>query len=242
MMKRIVLVTDRRLADPRTLIERLGEAAAAGVDAIQIREKDLEAAELLDLTRAAVAECRHHGCRIFVNGRFDVALEAGADGVHLPADGLRVADVRRHTGARLILGVSTHSLEEARAAQEEGADYVFLGPVFQTPSKRDAVPLGADGLAAAARALTVPVYGIGGIDHGSAAALAALPIAGVAVIRAVLAAPDIAAAVGGLRAALTNGDSETQVSDIVPGEPDDEDDEPGGEDPDESSDDEEVPS
>lgn len=202
MNRQIFLVTDRGACAGRPMMSLLAEAASAGVERIQVREKDLAGGALYELVCEVVRVCRPAGCRVFVNGRVDVALAAGADGVHLPSEGLTVAQARSACGGRLEIGVSTHSILQARAAREAGADYICFGPVFDTPSKRAyGPPLGRELLERAVKELTVPVYAIGGIDGGTLPLIADLPIAGVAVIRAILSSASIAGAVGSLRAA-----------------------------------------
>jgi thiamine-phosphate pyrophosphorylase len=138
-----------------------------------------------------------------VNDRLDVALAARAAGVHLPAAGLPIALVRRHAGTRFLVGRSVHSAAEAREAEKAGADYLVCSPVFETPGKAAfGDPLGPETVGRVAAAARIPVWAIGGIDAGNAATIAGLPIAGVAVIRAIAAAPDPEAAARALRAAL----------------------------------------
>jgi len=183
----------------------LRAAVAGGLDLIQVREKDLDAAQILALARGAVeiAKGGPGRCRVVVNDRLDVALAARAAGVHLPAEGFPVADVRRVTGTRLLVGRSIHSLAEGREAARSGADYVIFGPVFETPGKAAYGPAqGAPALRKVAESVRVPVWAIGGITPESAGALRGIPIAGVAAIRAIASADDPAAAVRALRAAL----------------------------------------
>jgi thiamine-phosphate pyrophosphorylase len=227
-VNRLALVTGRTLRPDRPLLELVAEAAASGVDMVQIREKDLADADLLALVRRAVELCRPHGCRVFVNGRFDVALEAGADGVHLPSNGVSPGRVRAAAGRTLEIGMSVHSLEEARQAGRAGADFVFLGPVFPTPSKEGmGRPLGVEELAKAAALLDIPVWAIGGIDASTAETLAGIPIAGVAVMRALLLAPTLSAAVGELRERLAGEPGPATDMVIEEGEESDGGDEPG---------------
>src|SRR4029453_11003593 len=130
----------------------------------------------------------------------DVALAAGAAGVHLPAAGVGPAGVRRRWGSRLSIGVSTHSLAEAVAAMNEGVDFITFGPVFDTESKRQyGPPVGMGMLKEVVRAVTLPVFAIGGGNRRTAPQLKGLPIAGIAVISSVLTATDPAAAVDELR-------------------------------------------
>ena len=166
---------------------------------MQLREKDLDGAALLLLGASLRAVTARAGVPLLVNDRVDVALAVGADGVHLPADGLRVAEVRRLWPAALV-GASTHSEAELERAAEDGADFAVLGPVFDTPSKRAfGSPLGLEGFAArsrkiAARWPSLPVFALGGVDAARAPLLRAAGAAGVGCISAVLAADDPGAA------------------------------------------------
>jgi len=162
------------------------ELADAGVPSLQVREKDLEDRDLTGLTRIARAALVPPAV-LLVNGRLDVAAATGADGVHLPADGLPTREVRRALGPGRLVGRSTHSLDEIRRARDDGADYVLFGPVHATPSKAGRLaPRGISSLAEAAR-IGMPVLALGGIDSPSRAqeALAA-GAHGVAGIRAFL--------------------------------------------------------
>jgi thiamine-phosphate pyrophosphorylase len=154
--------------------------AAAGLDGVQLREKELSDRALLDLAAAARAALPPP-TRLLVNGRADVALAAGADGVHLPADGIPAGALRRRFGASLLIGVSAHRLEEVEEARRGGADYVLFGPVYPTPSKPGAPALGLQALASAAR-LGIPVYALGGVTLERFAEVAAAGAAGAAGI------------------------------------------------------------
>src|SRR4051812_24908172 len=167
-------VTDRRQGD---LLANVVRAVAGGVDMIQVREKDLAALELLDLVchvRDAAAGSR---TKVLVNGRLDVALIAGIDGVHLPGDGLPAAQVRPHVRT---LGVSCHSTEEATRAERDGVDYVIFGPVFETPGKK---AVGIDALRRVAQAVKIPVLAIGGITSENTLAVLEAGASGIAAIR-----------------------------------------------------------
>lgn len=173
---------------PRSLwlLPRIHQAAEQGVDFIQIREKDLSGRELFELTRAAVALVRRiPGCstRILVNERTDVALAAGAHGVHLPSSAMPVERVRALVPPGFLVARSCHHAEEVRQAASEGADFCVLGPVFFTPSKAGmGEPIGLDGLAAA-RGIGIPVLALGGIGLENAAACLHHGAAGIAAIR-----------------------------------------------------------
>jgi thiamine-phosphate pyrophosphorylase len=192
----LTLVTDRRRA-AAGLAGLAAEADRAGIDLVQVREKDLEGRALAALVGAIVAAAPR--VRVLVNGRPDVAVAMGAAGVHLPEAGLPVADVRRAFGG-LLIGASCHSLEAARRADGDGADFVVVGPVFPTPGKEERT-LGLDGLASIASAVAVPVHAIGGLGPHNVRAVAAAGARGMAAIRAFTDAP-VGEVVDALRRAL----------------------------------------
>ncbi len=186
----------------------MAAAVRAGVDWVQIRERELEAGALLAhaeaVTQAARAGARARGgrVRLIVNRRVDVALAIGADGVHLGFDAMDVAAARRLLGPDALVGVSCHSADEVRAAR--GASYAQLAPIFAPFSKvASRPPLGLAALRAAAGG--PPVLAQGGIDAAGAAAATAAGAAGVAVTGAILLAPDPAQAAATLRSALDSG-------------------------------------
>lgn len=189
---RLYLVTDRRAVAGRSLPEAVAaalRAAGALAVAVQLREKDLPAAEQLALARALRAVTSHFGAALYVNDRVDVALAARADGVHLPVEGLAVADVRRLAPA-LGIGVSTHRAAEVASAAASGADFAVFGPVFETPSKRVfGPPLGLEALARAS-AYGLPVLALGGVNVHNGGACLARGVHGLAVARAALGARD----------------------------------------------------
>jgi thiamine-phosphate pyrophosphorylase len=174
-------------AGPAALLARVAAAARAGVDVVQVREKTLTDRRLLALVSAVRAAMASTATRLLVNGRPDVAVAAGADGVQVPEEGLPVAEVKR-AFPRLTIGASCHSVEAARRAAGEGADFVLLGPVFTTPGKEERA-LGLDVLAAAAAAVTVPVFAIGGVTPARVPALRAAGARGGAAIRPFLEGP-----------------------------------------------------
>jgi thiamine-phosphate pyrophosphorylase len=206
-------VTDRRaLSDPADLIGRIARAASAGIPWIQIREKDLSTRELLALARAAVTVAAENSApespvRIIVNDRLDVALAARAAGVHLAESSIPVAAVNewRRRGVStnaIMLGASCHSVEAARTAERDGADYVFFGPVFATPGKaRFGPPQGLKRLEEVSRSVKIPVLAIGGITAENAGECIAAGAAGIAAIRMFQEAGDLPALAAGLRAA-----------------------------------------
>ena len=143
---RLLLVTDRSLVHGRSLESVLRESVDAGVPAIQLRERDLPTRELLSLTQQIRAMTRDRAVPLIVNDRVDMAVALDLDGVHLRASSLPVSAARRVVGKHRLIGVSTHSVEDVRQAGHDGADYVVLGPIFETPSKREfGEPLGLNG-------------------------------------------------------------------------------------------------
>jgi thiamine-phosphate pyrophosphorylase len=193
---RLYLVSDRRIA-PGSLPEVLDAALAGappGTVGVQLREKDLDGRELYRLAEAVRRVTARRGAVFLVNDRADVARAVGADGVHLPAGGLPVPEVRRVFPGALV-GVSAHAAEEVARARAQGADFAVLGPVFDTPSKRGfGPPLGLEELSRASR-LGLAVYAIGGITPARTPPCLAAGAQGVACISAVIRASNPAAAV-----------------------------------------------
>jgi thiamine-phosphate pyrophosphorylase len=186
----VCYVTDRKAIGSgdavQNVTERIRLAAAAGADWVQIREKDLGAKELLALVKQAMARIT---AKVIVNDRLDVALAAGAAGVHLGRESAPVAEVSRWCRAgnapeEFLIGVSCHSLKDAREAEAEGASYVFFGPVFETPSKRPfGPPQGIARLTEVCRQVQIPVIAIGGVDQKNATECIRAGAAGIAAIR-----------------------------------------------------------
>jgi len=184
------LVTDRRRLCPeavafeaarRRLIDQAKWAVTSNVDLIQVRERDLETADLARLVGDLVRVSRGSGTRVVVNDRLDVALACGADGVHLRHDSVRAEAVRTIAPAGFLVGRSVNGLAEAEGAGP--VDYLIAGPVFPTPSKTAATPmLGLDGLAEVVQAVAVPVLAIGGITRERLDEVAAIGAAGAAGI------------------------------------------------------------
>ncbi|HEV8641544.1 MAG TPA: thiamine phosphate synthase [Methylomirabilota bacterium] len=186
---RLCLVTDRAQTGGRDLIAVVRDCLAAGLPAVQLREKDLGAEALAGLGRALRALTSARGALLIVNDRLDVALAVGADGVQRTSTSLPVADIRAIADKRLGIGASVHSREEAIAAAEAGADWVVFGPIYDTPSKRHyGPPQGLGALERVASALDIPLIAIGGITPERVRDVRRSGATGVAAISAILAA------------------------------------------------------
>jgi len=188
-----------------SLHDPIRRAAAAGAGWIQIREKDLDSRSLAELVRFAVAETSETSARVLVNDRLDVALAANAAGVHLAENALPVEVVskwRRSTGRlNFLVGASCHSLESARAAERGGADYIFFGPVFETPSKAAfGAPQGTERLREVCGSVGIPVLAIGGVNLENVRGCLDEGAAGIAAIRLFQDAADRAKLVAQLKA------------------------------------------
>jgi thiamine-phosphate pyrophosphorylase len=199
----LYLVTDRHQTCGRPLQDIVSAALRAGVRAVQVREKDLPTRPLLALARELTALARSYDARMLVNDRVDVCLAAGSDGTHLPAAGLRPAAARRVLGPGRLIGVSAHSADEAARAEADGADFVVLGPIFATPSKRAfGPPIGLGELERARMRCRVPLFGIGGVTASRVREVVQAGAHGVAVVGSVMAADDVERAARELLTAL----------------------------------------
>jgi thiamine-phosphate pyrophosphorylase len=195
----LYLITDRHQTGGRPLASVVAEAGSAGLQAVQLREKDLPTRPFLSLAREIRRITRASGTKLLINGRLDIALEVDADGVHVPADGLPLKACRRIVGEKL-LGVSCHSVQEVCSAERDGADYAVLGPIYRTPSKAGyGAPLGLSVLEKACREARIPVFAIGGIRRDKFKPVFDAGAFGVAMISAILGAKDVGDTVKGMR-------------------------------------------
>ena len=204
---KLYLVTDRDLVRGRSVVEVVRSAVDGGVTAVQIREKDLEAAAFLNEAAEVKKVLLGRGVPLFVNDRADIALAAGADGLHVGQTDLQAATARRLIGPEMLLGVSVSTEDEARKALADGADYVSVSPVFLTPTKPDAdAAVGLAGIRRIRRAVgTAAVLAIGGIDTTNARSIVTAGSDGVSVVSAIMSADDPRTASRALRREVDEG-------------------------------------
>ncbi len=195
----LYVITDAKLSRGRSHLEVAQAAIEGGASVIQFREKEMTTRQLVEMARKIKELTDEAYIPLIINDRLDVGLAVDAGGVHVGQDDMPAVLARQLMG-RKIVGVSATTVEEALQAQADGADYLGVGPIYPTGTKPDAVPpIGLEGLAQIVRAVEIPVVAIGGISEENAAEVIACGADGVAVISAVVSAPDIAAAARHLR-------------------------------------------
>lgn len=191
-LPRLYLLTDRHHTHQRPLTSVVSQALEAGARMVQIREKDLGTRQLIDVAQQLIPLIKQHQGIVVLNDRVDLVLALDADGVHLRSDSLPIHLARRLLGKDKLIGVSTHSVKEVRHAESEGADFVVLGPIFETPSKQIyGPPLGLHTLALACQGSHLPIFAIGGITPQQVPAVLSTGAYGIAVISWILQAPCI---------------------------------------------------
>lgn len=201
---RLMVITDRRLAGEGWLAT-VEAALSAGATAVQLRDKSSSSGELLELAEAVGRLARTYGTLFLVNDRFDVALAAGADGVHLGDDDLPIGAVRRVAPRGFVIGCSADTVSAARQAEREGASYLGVGSVFPTSTKAEVAgeAIGPARLEQVARSVAIPVVGIGGVTRANVGRIVEAGAVGAAVISAIMGVPDPESATAGLLAGLS---------------------------------------
>jgi thiamine-phosphate pyrophosphorylase len=190
---KLYLITDRKLFNAHcSMYLEIETVLEAGVKAIQLREKDMPARELLDMAYWMRELTNEYEAKFFVNDRVDIALAVKADGVHLGRNSIPVHAVKKICGGRLLIGVSTHSPDEAVQAEKEGADFITLGPIYKTPSKlKYGPPIGVDALKKVKSLSSLPVFAVGGIKIEKVKEVMDAGADGIALISAILSAENI---------------------------------------------------
>ena len=190
---RLYLITDRKIyTDKNSFINAIEDALRGGVKAVQLREKDLNTRELLELACKMRELTKKYHAKLFINDRVDIALAVDADGVHIGQKSIPAHAVKKIVQDKLIIGVSTHNLNEALEAERSGADFITLGPIYETPSKlKYGKPIGVDTLKKVKLEVSLPVFGIGGIKLDKVREIMETGADGIALISAILASKDI---------------------------------------------------
>lgn len=199
---KLYLVTDREMFKNRDIFSAVEMAIKGGVTLIQLREKDITTEEFYKIALKLKEITSRHNVSLIINDRLDIALAIDADGVHVGQQDMPAAVARKIIGNDKILGVSAATLQEAKKAEEDGADYVGIGAVFPTSTKDDARAVNINELIKIKKALNIPVVAIGGISEKNIELLAPAKIDGVAVISAILGKEDVKAASESLRRQL----------------------------------------
>jgi len=203
----LYLITDREQALGRNLEFVVEEALRGGVRAVQLREKDLSSKELYERAYDLRKLTSRYGAKLIINDRVDVALAVEADGVHVGAQSIPIYKVRRLLGESRLIGVSCHNQVQAITAQDMGADFITFGPVYHTPSKAAyGDPVGVEKLGQVCELLEIPVFALGGVKAGNCGEVIDRGARGVAMISAVISAPDPREAARTLLSALPPGE------------------------------------
>lgn len=190
-MLRLYAVTDRSWLGAQTLCEQVELALRGGATCVQLREKELNAADFLAEARQIKVLCARYGVPLIINDNVALAMEVDADGVHVGQEDMDARDVRSLIGPDKILGVTAKTVEQAQKAQRNGADYLGSGAVFGSNTKLNAKPMSMELLKSICQSVTIPVVAIGGIHRGNIASLAGTGIRGAAVVSGIFAAADI---------------------------------------------------
>ncbi|GHV08087.1 thiamine-phosphate synthase [Spirochaetia bacterium] len=198
----LYLCTDRVLSLGRPITEALEAAIAGGITMVQLREKNASTREFYDIALEVQRITKKHGVPLVVNDRLDIALAIGAEGIHIGQSDMPLRIARRLVGEMMFIGVSVHTVEQARLAEADGADYLGVGAVWATGSKADAAAIGLDRLREIRAAVHIPAVAIGGIGPANVSQVMATGIEGVAVISAILSQSDIGEAAKNLRRLL----------------------------------------
>lgn len=190
---KLYLITNRKLfTNHESLIMAVEDALKGGLKAVQLREKDLGTRDMLNMAYRLRELTKTYNSKMFINDRLDIALAVEADGVHLGQKSIPAHAVRKIVQDRLLIGVSTHSLDEAVDAEKGGADFITLGPLYETPSKlKYGEPIGIDAVREVKAKISIPLFGIGGVKLDKVREVMDAGADGVALISAILKAENI---------------------------------------------------
>ena len=187
---RLYVIPDRKIGAPKNLVEQTKELLAGGATAIQLRDKELSGRKLLETATEMARLCKEAGALFIVNDRLDIAILSGAHGLHIGQSDIPLAEAKKLSPPSFIIGVSAQTIEEARLAEKQGADYLGIGAVFPTSTK-EAEALGLTGTARVASATSLPSVAIGGINLENAAEIMKTGVNGLSLISAIVGNSDI---------------------------------------------------
>ncbi len=202
MKHSLYLIASSGLVGDRPLEKVVKEAIAGGVDVVQLRERDVTSREIYHLARRLKEIIKGTPVRLLINDRVDIAMAVGADGVHLGQKGIPVETVRRMVGHGMVIGVSTHDLEEALKAEDEGADYILFSPIFATRCKPGVEPKGVQALQELQEQVDIPIIALGGINSTTLREVVRVGVTNAAVMSSILTSEDPKAAAAELKAIL----------------------------------------
>lgn len=184
-------VTDRSWTGKQTLYEQVEDALKGGVTCVQLREKELDEETFVKEAIEIKELCHKYGVPLIINDNLEVALKSGADGIHVGAEDITVAEIRRKVNKEFIIGATAKNVEQARKAEKDGADYLGVGAVFTSPTKKNAVRITAKQLNEICNSVSIPAVAIGGISLDNVSEIAGCGMNGIAVISAIFEADDI---------------------------------------------------
>ncbi len=187
-------VTDRSFVGKQTLYEQIEDALRGGVTILQLREKDLSEEEFIKEAVTVKKLCEKYGVPLIINDNVEVALISGADGVHVGIEDMAVSEIRKRVPADFIIGATAKTVEQAKAAEASGADYLGVGAVFPSPTKKNAIRITTEQLKAITDSVSIPSVAIGGISAKNVMEIKGGGMCGIAVVSAIFGANDIVAA------------------------------------------------
>lgn len=199
-MLKLYAVTDRKSLNGISLETAVEQAIQGGVTCVQLREKNISFSEYVSTAKAIHKICKRYGIPLIINDDYKVALESDADGVHVGAEDTSVAEIRRNTGGNFIIGATAKTIEQAQKAQSDGADYLGVGAVFPSPTKKNAIRITPEILTEICRSVEIPTVAIGGINLENLHIIKGCGQSGIAVVSALFAQTDIRISAERLRA------------------------------------------
>lgn len=196
---KLYAITDEKCTGGRDLVSLVEQAILGGATCIQLREKNISEDELVEKAVMLRKVCHAHNVPLIINDNYEAALKSGADGVHVGIEDAPVREIRRIAGADFIIGATAKTVEQAKAAEAEGADYIGVGAVFTSPTKTNAIRITKEQLREICASVDIPAVAIGGISLGNASEINGCGQAGIAVVSAIFAADDVRSAAARLR-------------------------------------------